>query len=234
MGNRRGVFAAGPSGHVGASGAPGAISGGLAEAGNGSANSTRDKLSGISIAPGAVPPANSGLPVVAAPPARSLWAMASIPAGLRNLPPRARTDLPAAPSEIDRQVFGRKKFYSVTLNMPNLNSRSGSWVIRFAELNNDPAQGDLTAPVVVEKVDPAYPGILMRQHVTGTVTLYAVIAADGSVGDVRILRGVDDRLDAAARDALRHCHFRPATKNGLAVALEAVIRIPFEVHRIPY
>ena len=234
MGNRRGVFAAGPSGHVGASGAPGAISGGLAEAGNGSANSTRDKLSGISIAPGAVPPANSGLPVVAAPPARSLWAMASIPAGLRNLPPRARTDLPAAPSEIDRQVFGRKKFYSVTLNMPNLNSRSGSWVIRFAELNNDPAQGDLTAPVVVEKVDPAYPGILMRQHVTGTVTLYAVIAADGSVGDVRILRGVDDRLDAAASDALRHCHFRPATKNGLAVALEAVIRIPFEVHRIPY
>jgi TonB family protein len=74
----------------------------------------------------------------------------------------------------------------------------------------------------------------MHEHVTGTVTLYAVIAADGSVADVRILRGVDDRLDAAARDALRHCHFRPATKNGLAVALEAVIRIPFEVHRIPY
>jgi outer membrane biosynthesis protein TonB len=49
-----------------------------------------------------------------------------------------------------------------------------------------------------------------------------------------VLRGVDNRLDAAARDALRHCHFRPATKNGTAVALEAVIRIPFEVHRIPY
>ena len=234
MGNRRGVFAAGPTGHVGASGAPAANSGGLAEAGNGNTNSAPDKLAGISVAPGAVPPANSGLPVVAAPPVRSLWAMASIPASLRNLPPRAHTDLPAAPSEIDRQVFGRKKFYSVTLNMPNLNSRSGSWVIRFAELNNDPAQGDLTAPVVVEKVDPAYPGILMRQHVTGTVTLYAVIAADGSVAGVRVLRGVDDRLDAAARDALRHCHFRPATKNGLAVALEAVIRIPFEVHRIPY
>jgi len=160
--------------------------------------------------------------------------MASIPASLRNLPPRAHTDLPVAPSQIEREVFGNKKFYSVTLNMPNLNSRSGSWVIRFAELNNDPTQGDLTAPVVVEKVDPAYPGILMREHITGTVTLYAVIGADGSVGEVRVLRGVDNRLDAAARDALRHCHFRPATKNGLAVALEAVIRIPFEVHRIPY
>ncbi len=234
MGNRRGVFAAGPTGHMGASGAPAANSGGVAESGNGSAASTRDKLAGISIAPGALPPVNRGVPVVAASPSRSLWAMASIPASLRNLPPRGHTDLPVAPSEIEREVFGNKKFYSVTLNMPNLNSRSGSWVIRFAELNNDPTQGDLTAPVVVEKVDPAYPGILMREHITGTVTLYAVIGADGSVGEVRVLRGVDNRLDADARDALRHCHFRPATKNGLAVALEAVIRIPFEVHRIPY
>ena len=234
MGNRRGVFAAGPTGHLGASGAPAANSGGVAETGNGSAASTQDKLAGISIAPGALPPVNRGVPVVAASPSRSLWAMASIPASLRNLPPRAHTDLPVAPSEIEREVFGNKKFYSVTLNMPNLNSRSGSWIIRFAELNNDPTRGDLTAPVVVEKVDPAYPGILMREHITGTVTLYAVIGADGSVGEVRVLRGVDNRLDAAARDALRHCHFRPATKNGLAVALEAVIRIPFEVHRIPY
>jgi TonB family protein len=234
QGNRRGMFAASPSGHVGASGAPKANSGGTAEAGTGSANPSRDKLAGISIAAGPSQPANNGVPVVAATPARSLWAMAAIPAGLRNLPPRAPSSLPAAPSEIDRQVFGNKKFYSVTLNMPNLNSRSGSWVIRFAELNNDARQGELTAPVVVEKVDPAYPGILMHEHVTGTVTLYAVIGADGSVGDVRILRGVDNRLDAAAREALRHCHFRPATKNGLAVALEAVIRIPFEVHRIPY
>lgn len=235
MGNRRGVFAAGPSGHVSASGAPAANSGGRAEAGTGATDSSHDQLAGISVAPGAVPPANSGVPVVAAASsAPSLWAMASIPTSLRNLPPRAHTDLPVAPSQIERQVFGNKKFYSVTLNMPNLNSRSGSWVIRFAELNNDSAQGDLTAPVVVEKVDPAYPGILMREHITGTVTLYAVIAADGSVGEVRVLRGVDNRLDAAARDALRHCHFRPATKNGLAVALEAVIRIPFEVRRIPY
>jgi TonB family protein len=118
--------------------------------------------------------------------------------------------------------------------MPNLNSRSGSWVIRFAELNDDGARGELTAPVVVEKVDPAYPGLVMREHIEGTVTLYAVIGTDGSVGNVRVLRGVDGRLDAAARDALQHCHFRPATKNGTAVALEAVIRIPFEVHRIAY
>jgi TonB family protein len=232
QGNRRGVFAAGPTGHAGASGTPPASGGGPAEAGTGNSNSHASKLAGITIAPGASPLPNTGAPVVAAvAPARNLLALAKLPA----LPPRVARDFPTvAPSEIDRQVFGSKKFYSVTLNMPNLNSRSGSWVIRFAQLNNDPAQGDLTAPIMVEKVDPAYPGILMREHITGTVTLYAVIGADGNVGGVRVLRGVNDRLDAAARDALRHCRFRPATKNGLAVALEAVIRIPFEIHRIPY
>lgn len=233
QGNRRGIFAAGPSGHPGASGTPAANSGGTAEAGTGSSNSpSSDKLAGISVAPGTSSPANTGGPVIASlAPGHNLMALARVP----SLPPRVTTEAPSiAPSEIDRQVFGHKKFYSVTLNMPNLNSRSGSWVIRFAELNQDDKQGDLTAPVVVEKVDPAYPGILMREHVEGTVTLYAVIGTDGNVAGVRVLRGVEGRLDAAARDALSHCHFRPATKNGLAVALEAVIRIPFEVHRIPY
>lgn len=234
QGNRRGIFAAGPSGNPGAFGTPAASSGGTVEAGSGMENAANGKLAGINVAPGPEPVAKAAMPVVAATPARNLWAMAHVPAALRNMPARVSRTLSSAPSAIERQVFGNKKFYSVTLNMPNLNSRSGSWVIRFAELNEDKQEGELTAPVVVDKVDPAYPGILMREHITGTVTLYAVIGADGSVGDVRVLSGVDDRLDAAARDALRHCHFRPATKNGQAVALEAVIRIPFEVHRIPY
>src|SRR4051794_29084623 len=38
-----------------------------------------------------------------------------------------------------------------------------------------------------EKIDPAYPADLMREQVEGTVILYAVIRADGTVGDVRVL-----------------------------------------------
>ena len=68
----------------------------------------------------------------------------------------------------------------------------------------------------------------MRTHVEGTVTLYAVIHSDGKISDVRVLRGIDERLDAFARNALARCRFRPATKNGNAVALEAVFRIPFQ------
>ena len=147
--------------------------------------------------------------------------------------PQPITAEPSAhyPTELEKKVFGDRKFYSMTLNMPNLNSAGGSWVIRFAELKEDSAHGDLVAPLATRKVDPGYPAELMRRNVQGTVTLYAVIRSDGSVGEIRVLRGVDERLDEYARAALSQWHFSPATKNGSAVELEAVVLIPFRARR---
>jgi TonB family protein len=153
-------------------------------------------------------------------------------------PPRVTSTSPASEvsqdkaTDVDHWIFGDRKFYAMTLNMPNLNSAGGSWVIRFAELNAKEARenenkGELSAPVATQKVDPAYPMELMRRNVHGTVTLYAVIHNDGSVTDVRVLRGVDDRLNEFARAALARWRFRPATKNGSPVDLEAVVMIPF-------
>jgi TonB family protein len=143
--------------------------------------------------------------------------------------PRA-IESPNAPSAVERQVFGDRKSYGMVLNMPNLNSGGGSWIIRFAELKESvaAAQGSLTAPEATHKVDPGYPLELMRQNVRGTVTLYAVIHSDGTVGDVKVLESPDERLDGFARSALLRWHFRPAMKNGVPVALEAVVRIPFQ------
>ena len=136
-----------------------------------------------------------------------------------------------APTQAEKQVFGVRRFYSMSLNMPNLNSGGGSWVIRFAELGESEAKGVLMAPVATQKVDPAYPAELMHENVEGTVTLYAVIHSDGSVGDVRVLHGVDERLDAYARTALSRWRFLPAIKNGTPVAVEAVVMIPFRAIR---
>jgi TonB family protein len=144
---------------------------------------------------------------------------------------------PAKLSEAERAVFGNRKFYSLTLNMPNLNSARGSWVIRFAELNHDPkdtngSAEDLSQPAATRKVDPAYPLQLMRENVTGTVILYAIIHADGTVGNVRILRGVDDRLDQFASQAVAQWQFQPAMKNGSPVDVEATFQIPFRPARV--
>jgi TonB family protein len=162
-------------------------------------------------------------------------------------PPRV-TSAPSRPvqpesaaklSEAERAVFGNRRFYSLTLNMPNLNSAGGSWVIRFAELNHDSSNhdanpaADLSQPAATRKVDPAYPIQLMRENVAGTVILYAVIRADGTVGNVRVLRGVDDRLDQFASQAVAQWHFHPATKNGTPVDVEATFQIPFRPSRGP-
>jgi TonB family protein len=132
------------------------------------------------------------------------------------------------------EVFGPKRYYSMTINMPNLTSAGGSWIMRFAELADNPAPGQLSAPVVTSKSDPGYPAEIIRKRIEGMVTLYAVIHRDGSVSDVRVLRGIDDRLDENARAALTRWHFRPATKNGDPVELEAVIYIPFAVRKTPF
>jgi TonB family protein len=140
-------------------------------------------------------------------------------------------------SPVERTVFGNRKFYAVTLNMPNLNSSGGSWVIRFAELNHESAtpgapSPDLSQPMATHEVDPAYPLQLMRENVAGTVILYAVIHADGTVADVKVLRGVDDRLDRFASEAVAQWKFEPATKNGSPVDVEATFQIPFRPARV--
>jgi TonB family protein len=148
-------------------------------------------------------------------------------------------DSAAKLSDAERAVFAGRRFYSVTLNMPNLNSAGGSWIIRFAELKHDSTdrdpnapKDDLSQPMATRKVDPAYPMQLMRENVHGTVIVYAVIHADGSVGDVRVLRGADERLDRFATQAVSQWKFDPATKNGTPVDVEATFQIPFRPSRL--
>jgi TonB family protein len=68
--------------------------------------------------------------------------------------------------------------------------------------------------------------------VEGTVTLYAVIRADGTVDGIKVLGSLDERLDANAMRALSGWRFRPGTKNGEPVALEAVVQIPFRMRHL--
>ncbi len=229
-GNRRGTFAATPEGKPGASGTPpvAASTDGAASGTRGAANSTNKNFTiprGLFV--GAAPNTESSSSLAGggnADPPRI--AKADPPAGLA--PRIVASELPSsAQSQEERQVFAGRKSYSMTLSMPNLNSAGGSWVMHFVELREAEKQGDLLAPVVTRTADPGYPLELMRQNVHGTVSLTAVIHSDGSVGDVRVINGIDDRLDQYACDALLRWHFLPAMKNGNPVALQAVVMIPF-------
>jgi len=243
-GNRRGTFAAGPEGHAGASGSPGtstgSVSGTSAATGNGKGTGAGSKSGRSAEMPSGLyvgtPPASAKTSSVAgdplggkSPTTTSTIASASVPAtSVRNAAHAAQPDSAAKLTDAERTVFAGRKFYSLMLNMPNLNSAGGSWVIRFAEMKQDPrAPADLSQPTVTRKVDPGYPIQLMKENVAGTVILYGVIRADGSVGDVRVLNGVDERLDRLASSAVAQWKFEPATKNGMPIDVEATFKIPF-------
>lgn len=216
-GNRTGEFTASPSGHVGATARP--------EIKEGS-STTSPGRSGTGASPADV--------YVAAPPTKvtgnTVVASAAPPPSAAHPLTPDRTDQPR--DRIDTQVFGTRKHYSMRLSMPNLTSSTGSWSIRFAELNTaGHGESDLSAPEAIRKVDPAYPQELVHDRVEGTVVLYAIIHADGSVGEVRVIEGFDERLNENARKALLQWRFRPGTKDGTPVDVEAVVRVPFKVPR---
>lgn len=246
-GNRRGTFGAAPEGHSGASGSPGSSGSntGVAPNSAGSSGASTPHAGNVPAGLYVGSPKPSAAPIVGNPatvaPANSV--NPNLMAGVR--PPRVSSARPMQPenatklTEPERVIFGNRRFYSVTLNMPNLNSGGGSWVIRFAELKHDSStqdasapHTDLSEPMATRKVDPAYPLQLMRENVHGTVILYAVIHADGSVGNVKVLRGVDDRLDRYATEAISQWKFDPATKNGSPVDVEATFQIPFRPTRV--
>ncbi|MGB7844734.1 MAG: energy transducer TonB [Candidatus Acidiferrum sp.] len=145
----------------------------------------------------------------------------------RSGPPNFGMLPPGAPPE---QIFSSHRVYSMNVNMPNLNSVTGSWIIHFSELHLPGAvrtSGEVIAPGPLRKVDPKYPQDLMKDHVEGEVILYGVIRPDGAVDSVQLVRGIDEQLDANAIVAFRQWKFHPATKDGQPVAIEAIVHIPF-------
>ncbi|MGB7281539.1 MAG: energy transducer TonB [Candidatus Acidiferrum sp.] len=149
----------------------------------------------------------------------------------RTGPPNFSLLPPGAKPE---QIFADKRVYTLNINMANLTSASGSWILHFSELGSEQngpqaASPDLTGLAPIHKVDPKYPPDLIEQNVEGEVILYAIIRADGSVDSVQVVRSVDPVLDANAKSALSQWKFRPARKNGVPIALEAIVHVPFRI-----
>jgi TonB family protein len=232
QGNRRGTFAATPLGKKDAAGTPDASTATKANSSGAKANtlppglhvgnpdnSKQQAISGSGSQGSGSGSATNG---------HSLVANVTPPRVTSGHPAKEVPDSSATPTE--RRVFGGHKFYGMAMNFANLNSSGGSWVFHFAELA-DSEKGDLMAPEVDHQEDPAYPTELMRHNVHGTVVLYALIGSDGSVSNVKVLESVDDQLDEYARRALSQWHFKPASKNGVPVALTMVVRVPFRPSR---
>src|SRR5579862_1968898 len=150
------------------------------------------------------------------------------PSSSRRGPPNVSALDPSLPPE---KILSGGEVYTMQVNLPNLTSASGSWILSFAELDEDDrptvARERLAGPVPIRKADPKYPSDLIKAHVQGEVVLYGIIRKDGSVDSIQVVRGLDPQLDKNAIQALSEWKFRPATRAGVPVDVEAVVHIPF-------
>lgn len=87
----------------------------------------------------------------------------------------------------------------------------------------------LISPEVVFEKKPQYTSEAMRAKVQGTVEVEAVVNVDGTVGQIHIVRSLDDRfgLDQKAIEAVRDWRFRPGTRFGKAVPVIIMIELTF-------
>ena len=91
--------------------------------------------------------------------------------------------------------------------------------------------GDVIPPQEIYSPKPSYPPLAERQRVVGTVFLEVLVDENGSVQDVKVLRGVkpDFGLDAAAANAVRTWRYKPATKGGVRVKVRFTQPIVFRL-----
>ena len=87
----------------------------------------------------------------------------------------------------------------------------------------------LRPPQKIHHVAPAYPAMAQAAKVSGTVILEALIAEDGTVREVKVLRSVA-LLDTSAIDAVRQWRFTPTLLNGVPVQVIMSVTVTFTLN----
>jgi len=81
--------------------------------------------------------------------------------------------------------------------------------------------------LVIHRVEPQYPQQALSQHLEGPVVLQAWIARDGSVRDLKLVKGYFV-LGRAAFDAVKQWRFKPYSPNGKAIDFQTVLTVNFK------
>jgi TonB family protein len=79
---------------------------------------------------------------------------------------------------------------------------------------------------LIIRVDPIYPEEAKAAGIEGEVFLHVVLATDGTVKELDLLKG-DPILGKAALEAVKQCRYKPTLLNGKAVEVDSTVFIIF-------
>jgi len=90
--------------------------------------------------------------------------------------------------------------------------------------------GAIVKPEVIRRVQPNYTEVARKARVQGVVIVEAIVDKQGSVTNVRVLKGLPMGLEQSAMDAVKQWKFKPATLNGRPVSVYFVLTINFRLN----
>jgi protein TonB len=82
--------------------------------------------------------------------------------------------------------------------------------------------------LLVDKVQPRYPEQALRAGLQGPVVLQAWISRDGSIRDLKLIRG-SFLLGQAAYQAVKQWRYKPYLLNGQAVETQTYVTVDFRL-----
>jgi periplasmic protein TonB len=88
--------------------------------------------------------------------------------------------------------------------------------------------GMLEPSKLIYKVNPVYPPLAAKAHVSGTVVLEAVLNEEGSVSTIKVLSGHVFLVDAAVQ-AVKQWKYSPTIMNGEPVPIIATVTVIFRL-----
>ena len=142
----------------------------------------------------------------------------------------------APPIHVERAAIPESMRNSPPIERPVVVTVNPAQMMPASVPQPQPAMQQVSEPVAVSEqaaramlvnsVDPVYPPEALPQKLHGPVVLQAVIGRDGSVEDLKIVRGYFV-LGRAAIAAVKQWRFQPYSVNGHAASTQTVITVNF-------
>ncbi len=92
--------------------------------------------------------------------------------------------------------------------------------------------GNVQQANLIHMVQPVYPADAKAAHISGTVTIHAVVGRDGAVQKLEVVSGPDE-LRQAAVDAVKQWKYRPTLLNGEPVEVDTKVQVVFDPSGAP-
>ncbi len=86
-----------------------------------------------------------------------------------------------------------------------------------------------TKPELIRKVEPQYTEEARAAKYEGVVVVSVVIEPDGSADNIQVVKSLGMGLDEKAIEAVQQWQFKPGTKDGAPVPVQAVIEVNFRL-----